>query len=230
MKLKELFKDYRGGMSQFQDDYFVTIKNGLTPYGQYMQALKELYSRFNGLKSSWIELRKLDLVILELEQTIEKMSREVNEIEYERKIIDLEVSLMAKDELERQIQEAKIEFDRFYRQAVYLKGFIGDLTKERAHELEKEYWFYRILELAHVDQITTGSIRQGTYEMIMSIPLEMRKRVLKSITNKEQLANWYHDFDKTATLPEEELDKIPSMDKEKIIATKVDFKHLLEQN
>lgn len=220
MKLKELFKDYRGGMSQFQDDYFVTIQTGITPYGQYIQALRELYSRFSGLKHLWIELRESKILIEEYEYKISQLSDSIKDkFKREKLRLKLEGKIMRIDELERRIVESKVEFDRFYRQAVYLKdNYIGELTKEKSEQLEREFWMHKLLEYVHFDQTINGSISLSTYQILTSFPPEMKREAIEKIRNKDKLAQWYADLDKTATLPEEELEKIPTIDQERLLS------------
>jgi len=70
-QLKNLLDDHQTGMSQFQDDYFVTTRAGGTLYGQYKQSLRELYKRFRGLRELTCNQERLSIDIEELKEKIE---------------------------------------------------------------------------------------------------------------------------------------------------------------
>ena len=75
MKLQDLLQDHQLFHSQFQQDYFITLKAGGTLYGQYKQALRELYKRFRGLRETICDKRIAEIKIRRLEQEIEKQGR-----------------------------------------------------------------------------------------------------------------------------------------------------------
>lgn len=64
--LRALLKDHQDGHSDFQADYFITLRAGGTPYGCYKQALRELSKRCRGLRELHIQRKLLLLEITEL--------------------------------------------------------------------------------------------------------------------------------------------------------------------
>ena len=65
--IKEILKDHRPGMSQFQHDHFVTGMSSLTEYGQYKQSVRELYTRVCGLRDHAFAKETLEIEIEEQE-------------------------------------------------------------------------------------------------------------------------------------------------------------------
>jgi len=191
MDLKTLLNDHQTGMSQFQDDYLVTVRAGGTLYGQYKQALRELYKRFRGLRELTSNNARLQNDIGELEYKIDCKVGCDNRFESRRNEIDLKEKIMLMEESQRVIKDTKREFTRFYQQAAYLKGKIGDLTDEKRHQLDIEMWEFKIKEMAVVDWITSGRLRNNTFEFLHSCPKSMKLRLAASIQNQEELIEWY---------------------------------------
>ena len=61
--LTMLLADYRSSHDEIQMDCFITAANGGTPYGMYCQALRELHKRLRGLRELYgdREIKKLDI-------------------------------------------------------------------------------------------------------------------------------------------------------------------------
>lgn len=196
--IEELLRDHRTGMSKFQDDYFVTSRAGGTIYGQYKQSLRELYKRFRGLRQLISDRRRLDITIEELQYDIETFSTSTDKKEQFkcRKLqVDLDEKLMSLEESDRVIADTKREFTNFYRQAVFLKGILGtsELTDEKFEELEQEMWEFKIKEMACVDFITTGRLRNSTFEFIHACPHDMKFKIMLEIKDNNKLIEWYEN-------------------------------------
>ena len=214
MDLKTLLDDHQTGMSQFQDDYLVTSRAGGTLYGQYKQALRELYKRFRGLRELTSKNARLQIDIEELEYQIKDTD---NSFYMQRKRVDYKEKVMLMEESQRVIKDTKREFTRFYQQAAYLKGKIGDLTDEKRHQLDMEMWEFKIKEMAVVDWVTSGRIRNNTFEFLHSCPRTMKLRLAASIQSQDELIEWYgskEEYHIPKDLPEIELPR----DVEKILS------------
>jgi len=188
-RLKELLDDHQTGMSQFQDDYLVTTRAGGTLYGQYKQALRELYTRLRGLREATISREHL---LIDIEELAEKKSKESGYTQ-RRAEVDYKHKVMLLEEADRVIKDTQREFTRFYQQADYLKKQLGDLTPEKRHKLDMEMWEFRIKEMAVIDWITQGRLRNSTYEFLQSSPEEMKVRMAKAIQDQTKTIEWYEN-------------------------------------
>jgi len=191
-RLKELLDDHQTGMSQFQDDNLVTVRAGGTLYGQYKQALRELYKRFRGLRESTCERERLVIDIEELSEKIldcEGFEKRRSEVDYKHKV-------MLMEEANRAIMDTRREFTRFYQQAAYLKDQLGELTPEKRHKLDIEMWEFRIKEMAVIDWITNGRLRNSTYEFLQATPPEMKLRLVESLRDQNNTIEWYENKEK----------------------------------
>ena len=189
MNLKQLLDDHQTGMSQFQDDFLVTTRAGGTLYGQYKQALRELYKRFRGLRELTSNRARLQIDIEELEFDIKSATG----FPKKRKIVDRKEKIMLMEEANRVVKDTKREFMRFYQQAAYLKEKIGELTDEKRHQLDMKMWEFRIKEMAVIDWVTSGRLRNSTFEFLHACPKDMKARLANAIKreNQNKLVDWY---------------------------------------
>ena len=63
-------------------------------------------------------------------------------------------------------------------------------------------WIFKIKEMACVDYITSGRLRNSTFEFIHSLPLDLKKKVLGEIKDHSNLIDWYENK-KEPVLPKE---------------------------
>ena len=180
--VKTLLQDHQLYHSEFQQDYFITVRAGGTTYGMYKQALRELFKRYRGLKELYTEKELLQVDIDELETlTVD------NEYEQRRNKIKLTQKVMAMEDLERNIHDTEREYKRFWQQADALKQQIGELTDEKRNELDRQMWEYKLKEMAAIDLVSQGRLSNNTYEMLIACPVDMKFRILDDIKNSDNL-------------------------------------------
>lgn len=221
--LGRLLNDHQTGMSDFQDDHFVTARAGGTTYGQYKQSLRELYKRFRGLRELVYGENGQKFMDLEIRRLESKLtSNDLDEFDREELELKLKHKYLIYEESERSINDTYREFMRFYQQAEALKEMIGELTPQRRRELEKDMWKYRVKEMAAIDYLQTGRLKNTTIEFLSCMPEEDRPELYELIFNKEgheQLINEYVHRKDVHQLPfnEMEIPKIDLKDVERLI-------------
>jgi len=182
--IKEILKDHRPGMSQFQHDHFVTGMSSLTEYGQYKQSVRELYTRVCGLRDNAFAKETLEIEIEEQEY----ISKYGEDTFVRRKAtVELKRKQMAMFDLLKRIEHTERDVMSFYRQASQLKEIIGELTPEKENEFEKEMWESECKKLAAFDVMSQGSIGRPTLEMAFSMKGELRDRLLNEFKEPEKL-------------------------------------------
>lgn len=188
--LKELLDDHQIYHSDFQMDNFITIRAGETQYGQYKQALRELFKRYRGLKELYVakELLQVDIDELEFE--------EIPSLKYNhrRNMINLTKHRMDLEDLERNIEHTEREFKRFYAQADALKKEIGELTPEKRNKLDQEMWLHKLKSMVAIDYLTKGRISENAVAFIMSLSNDLRKLLLTEIKNHNELIAWFENY------------------------------------
>ena len=195
--LQELLKDHQLYMSEFQHETFVvTNSGGSTRYGQYKQALRELYKRTRGVREAVCDNKKLAIEIKILERNIDKESDELD-----RELLQVELirKRAQQEESARVLQDTKREWESFYRQSIYLKALLeqehGELTDEIKKQLELERWHCVIKENVAMDYVTTGRISKSSYEMINSMPKNLKMTMLQEAQQQDKLIEWFENRD-----------------------------------
>jgi len=205
----DLMDDYQMYHSQFQQDYFITARAGLTEYGMYKQALREVYSRYKTLKDIYFNR---DSILVDIDE--QKYISENSEDEFERRRAEIEYKriIFSMSEVDLNIKETEKEFKRFVEQAMYFKNKFGKLTDEDKKRLDEEMWFAKIREMCVVDLITTGRLKNTTYEIIIALPSVTKNKILAEIkTEKDKLVEWYEnreDIIVSEELPKLDLSKL----------------------
>jgi hypothetical protein len=147
-------RDYRAGHSEFQMDRFVLMPE-LTPYGAYMQALREVNKRWRALRRrrGWVE-RVLGWVGIR--------TRDIEESVGEA--------------------EALRELRHFLGRAVALKEQIGPLDSPAIRLVyEVDYWDARARAMAADDLMVSGTVLETSWRVIHGLPKENRKRLIEEI-------------------------------------------------
>lgn len=188
--LKELLNDHQIYHSDFQMDNFITIRSGETQYGQYKQALRELFKRYRGLKELYTGRELLQVDIDELNQ-----KHSDSEFEVRRTNINLAKQRMDMEDLERNIEHTEREFKRFYAQANSLKKEIGELTPKKQNKLDEEMWLHKLKSMVAIDYLTKGRIGENALAFMRSIPKKLRIPLLATIKDHDKLIKWYENFD-----------------------------------
>jgi len=198
MDLKTLLDDHQLYHSEFQQDYLITGKTGGTIYGQYKQALRELYKRTRGLRELFCNRERLEI---DIDEAKFKMENEKDEFKQRRAEVDFKEKTMLTEESDRVIKDTKREFLRFYRQAKYYKSLIGELTDETRKKLDEEMWEYKLKEMIIVDLNTMGRVSNNTYEFLHATPKTMRLRIMNDMKDQNRLIDWYENH-REETVPE----------------------------
>jgi hypothetical protein len=187
-KLRELLDDHQTGHSEFQDDYLITWRHGGTVYGQYKQALRELYRRFRGLRELSCDREKLEIEIQQAKekaQNGQSYEEELARVEFKRKSMQLE-------ELERSFINTKREFMRFFQQTNHLKSLVGELTPAQRKKLDREMWIHKTKTVVALDLLTMGRLSKSAYELLGALPVQMRKPVIEFIeSDGKHVREWY---------------------------------------
>jgi len=140
----ELFKDLQLNHSKFQIHNFILGgDNGITEWGKYKQALRELHKRIRGMK---IAINDINKSKIEIERTKRKIARleKYRPEDYDLDIavakIDLENNMMSIAISSRSLREVSSEAKEFFSAVSYLKPKFTDITENERYDLDRHYW------------------------------------------------------------------------------------------
>lgn len=179
-RARELLSLHRPYHSELQIDHFITGRAGLTTWGMFLQALRELNGRFEGMKSLSAERRLADIERRRQERIA---SNSQDALAGEEAEVKAEQAVMRLDSIDRNIRDTWRELERFYAQAVALRARLpAELTPDVRDELERERWVALLKRAAALDIVATGTVSAGTRDSIWALPMDQRKIVLRAIS------------------------------------------------
>lgn len=181
--VEELLVDHQLYHSEFQQDRFITIKSGGTPYGCYKQALRELHKRHQAIQELELQINEAEI---DLEEIPEKGDRR-EQIQRRRKLLQLE-------NLNLTLKETRREYERFLQQARGLKAHLGEITPERRDELDREFWEHRIRSMMAVECQVYGRPGASTIELLQCVPRDMQLRLLAHMESPEAVRRLTADY------------------------------------
>lgn len=224
INLEDLLKDHQLYHSELQQDFFITARSGGTLYGQYKQALREVYKRIRGLRESYCDREKLQIEIEEqkyiMENDADEFKRRYAEVEWKRKV-------MQQEEADRVLKETEREFRRFHAQALTLKTKLvekhGELTEAVKKALDEDMWDYKIKENMVMDLRTTNRVGKSTLELVQCLPKQKRLELLEKIKAPEKIQALMNEYENREEVDIAEYDKmqLPEFNKEKILSLEI---------
>jgi hypothetical protein len=173
----ELLDDFEPLHSSFQLDQFIVLSNGVTAYGCYKQALREIASRVAILND-----HKTPVECLKQKETQSSANNCWRNFDFEQS---------HKNALWNELMY-------LIERAVSLKQEIGCLTPIRRAQLERELWIHRAKKAVAVDYLAQGRLTHSTVELIWAIPVEDRQEILQCVADssrQSELINWFLSHD-----------------------------------
>lgn len=188
--IRELLADDEPGQSEFQLDHFVVARNGCTLYGRYKQTLRELAGRVEAVRSVALERRRVALEIERLvsQRCFRRTTRQLRELELVQKRTEWHA-------LCKQFATARRELKHFYRLACRLKSQLGPLDAGARRVLDAHMWQTKIKAMAAMDFFCCGRLRERTVELLLSLPLPIRRQLIERIKDPKSLMAWFESYE-----------------------------------
>lgn len=136
-RIQSLLADHHKWHDTYQCRHFIVAKNGATAYGQYKQALRELYTRWNALR---MEVADRYLLEADLEDLFAEPIPDYPHTAERRRQVEIVKKQVALESADFALRERVREFYEFYLLADALQREVGQLTEERRAELSAEEW------------------------------------------------------------------------------------------
>jgi hypothetical protein len=174
MTIIDVLADYEPFHSRFQLLHLVIVRNGLTIYGSYKQALREIASRLPSIAE---ESQKL--LRMRLDDGKHNLDRIIEQLEY----------VTFKDRVR--------ELAYLVGLATAMKKLIGELTPEKRLLYEEQYWLDYVCSSVARELIADGRISSQTVDLIHAMPIRQRQEILaklKDPVGQQSLVHWYSTF------------------------------------
>lgn len=161
-----LMQDHRPFHSDFQIDHFIVGRAG-TPWGRYQQCLREIATRVDAINEDEYAIRRIEL----------KAERaNGNKVVYLRHRLE---------RLHETLRDRRRELRRFTALAAALKAGLGVVDEERRAQLDADLWYQRLRMMAARDLIMHGRVSEGTMDLCLSCPVEMRVALVNELQSED---------------------------------------------
>jgi len=83
------------------------------------------------------------------------------------------------------------EFAYFYAQVVALRKLVPLETEEEVRHAEESLWLHKLKVIGAIDLLTTGRLSRTLFEVIPTLPENMRLEMMRMYTDPGQWMDWY---------------------------------------
>lgn len=162
--------------SEFQIDNFIVGRGNFTPYARYKQAQREADKRERGADELLLAIDDLilDIEALQARWCFTRTGSRRRDNELKRKRLALAGA-------RRAFEVNEFELQRFRELAETARKELGELSPERAAELDAEMWESKLRAMVATDLIVHGRLSGPTLELLVSVPPEMRQPIIEDM-------------------------------------------------
>lgn len=209
-----LLKDWRPEHTSIQLEHFVIENSSAgTVWGRYVQSMRELAGRVEGLRAAEVATRMLalDLVAAQIDfdeafdqlpyadPGSEKEAGAELELETRRQGLRMDRAALALDQAKDAVRvdavrraAATREAEVVFRLARNAHAEIGELTEERRTELEWQYWRARFVQKMVMARLAGAPISDEIIVSIAHFPTAHRKALAKVFLSPAQVLEKTH--------------------------------------
>ena len=166
----------------FQIDRLVVARSGITVYGRYVQALRELYGRYRGIRGCLFQLEELSIRMKKLKSRVAALrtSPNCNEGGVPLLEADLELRRLRVEEVEEgaRLKGLCYEFSRYFVNADALKDHLGPMSSETVEQHEKELMLAQVRVSMAKDCLQGRILQPETWQLVCALETMDRQLVL----------------------------------------------------
>lgn len=149
----------------------VIARSGITTYGRYVQALRELYGRYRMIRGCTLKLEELRLDLIEHDIGINTAKQE---LAVNRAELAMKRSRIAFADEQARLAGLCYEFSRYYVNALALSGVLGELTQGRVEAFERELMVAQVRVNIAKGALEGRSMSPETWQLVCALPPEDR--------------------------------------------------------
>jgi hypothetical protein len=184
-QITEMLKDLTHLHSNFQIDHFIVEKAGVSAWGMYQQALRELDSRLAGIRSATLDDLEIDIDIDEAEGSLATL--ELGSYDYRRTEVELIRLKLRKAAAEKMMREQLREFNRFAAIGLAMKRKFGTLKPYEIERLEQAHWIAKIRNLVTADMNSHHALSKSTQETLAVLPADVKTKISQAPGEKLEM-------------------------------------------
>ena len=176
--------------SATQMDSFILEANGVSTYGKYRQALRQLHQLIRSVRNLRYEIERVDIDVDECVYNIQEGFRD--KFDERRCIIDLAESRFKAADLQEKFASKSRELQHFHDAAIKLKDELSVDVSDPAAQLEAEldHWTELYCRDVTLQLQSTGTVHVGLLRDIHALPDKQRDLILTMMMqNRIMLGN-----------------------------------------
>lgn len=178
----DVLADLRIGHSETQLDWFVLAGHGVTVWGAYQQALREIRARRDATAAAVAEIERLtgryDAAKARAGRWWAR-GRAAARIEAFEAARALEALRAAQADREREIEHLKLRAEQL-RVRLVLDG--GPLTPTRARQLDEAHWYAVVRRRAALEVAANDRVEGSTIALMAGMPADLRRRLFAALS------------------------------------------------
>lgn len=203
-----LLGDHRLFHSTLQCRRFITAKAGVTPYGMYRQALRELNSRTWSLFDEMLRREEIQVDLDELARKVEVAEETYgeNNIQLRRLRLEQGRKVVEMAQLEHAMTDRYREWAEFYGQCCTLRPLLGlregqQLAEDKRDLLDEQMFAHQFAAQIRA-RIEAGErpLDSALTQVIETLPTGIRTPLLAAGQNQQEFIQW-HDSQRPGELP-----------------------------
>ena len=146
-------------------DRLVVAKSGITTYGRYVQALRELYGRYRAIRECLFEVEELTIDV----DAANLRVASGDEIERRRALLERKRKRAALSECESRLNGVCYEFTRYFLNALALKKVLGPLNQESVEGHERELMLAQVRKSIADDCLNGRMMTPRTWNLVCAL-------------------------------------------------------------
>lgn len=178
----DVLADLRIGHSETQLDWFVLAGHGVTVWGAYQQALREIRARRDATAAAVAEIERLtgryDAAKARAGRWWAR-GRAAARIEAFEAARAVETLRAAQADREREIQHLKLRAEQL-RVRLVLDG--GPLTPTRVRQLDEAHWYAVVRRRAALEVAANDRLEGSTIALMAGMPADLRRRLFAALS------------------------------------------------
>ncbi len=175
--LGDLLADHQPGHSALQIEAFILGRAGLTAWGRYRQALRELDVRIEQMERDEIESDRLRARHEAAQKTARGRGPKARAADLDARELDIARTALAKRVVDRYREMQHFEALAF-RLRDHLDVPPGPVSAADRARLDRAEWVAQIRHGLALDILTTGAPGRAHLELLLALPVELRAATL----------------------------------------------------
>lgn len=180
----DVLADLRIGHSETQLDWFVLAGHGVTVWGAYQQALREIRARSAALRAGDFEIDRATIRLAKAEAAVKAAKNARDDIAEMQATLDVEEAEAALDAAGEAQADRERELRHFESRGAELRARLladGPLTPDRVRRLDEDHWYAVVRRRVALEIAANDRVDGSTLALFAGMPVHLRQRLAAAL-------------------------------------------------